>query len=210
MTSRHRIAVEKLPSEAKLIPGLGCYYATPSGQIYSVYTPRKASEVTGRFVPDTCDGKTSEPLVLQLRQTSLDGYRHVTVRLLDKNITYKVHRLVLMAFVGLPPSSAHVTRHLDGNRSNNVVENLAWGTSRENCADRTRHGRQVDNAGELNGRAFLCERAVLLMRALFCCGARQKHVAQLFRITPFYAHRIVRGQVWKHLPLDPNTGSVCP
>lgn len=52
---------------------------------------------------------------------------------------YQVHRLVLAAFIGPCPEGME-TRHLDGDRANNHLENLAWGTPEENTADRVRHG----------------------------------------------------------------------
>jgi hypothetical protein len=51
-----------------------------------------------------------------------------------------VHRLVLEAFVGACPTGQQA-RHLDGNADNPRLDNLAWGTARENMEDRFRHGR---------------------------------------------------------------------
>lgn len=51
----------------------------------------------------------------------------------------KVHRLVLMSFVG-PPPEGHEALHGDGNPANNRLENLSWGTRSENIYDRVRHG----------------------------------------------------------------------
>lgn len=51
----------------------------------------------------------------------------------------RVHRLVLEAFIGLCPKGKEC-RHLDGNPSNNKLENLTWGTSKENASDQFRHG----------------------------------------------------------------------
>lgn len=58
------------------------------------------------------------------------------------------HIFVCDAFHGPKPSSKHQVRHLDGNRKNNSPENLKWGTSKENAADRTNHGncKMNDNA----------------------------------------------------------------
>jgi hypothetical protein len=53
---------------------------------------------------------------------------------------FKVHQLVLHAFVG-PPAPDQVTRHLDGDPKNNRLSNLCWGTRKENSADTARHGR---------------------------------------------------------------------
>lgn len=49
------------------------------------------------------------------------------------------HRLVMEAFVG-PKPAGHETRHLDGDKFNNAVSNLAYGTSSENELDKVRHG----------------------------------------------------------------------
>lgn len=83
------------------------------------------------------NGKIQEPNV------GADGYLFVGIRFLDKKHSKKVHQLVCMAFNGLKPAGAQCVRHLDGNRLNNRLENLRWGTSKENAADTILHGRQV-------------------------------------------------------------------
>lgn len=50
-----------------------------------------------------------------------------------------IHRLVLAAFVGPCPDGMEV-RHLDGDRGNNVLSNLAYGTRSENSRDKRSHG----------------------------------------------------------------------
>lgn len=52
---------------------------------------------------------------------------------------FGVHQLVLRAFVGPRPDGA-VTRHLNGDPSDNRLANLAYGTVRENNRDTVRHG----------------------------------------------------------------------
>lgn len=53
-----------------------------------------------------------------------------------------VARLVLLSFKGPAPSSEEDNaRHLDDNRMNNALENLAWGTDLENMQDKVRNGR---------------------------------------------------------------------
>ena len=41
---------------------------------------------------------------------------------------------------GRAPHGRHVGRHLDGDASNNKIENLVWGTQAENARDALRHG----------------------------------------------------------------------
>jgi hypothetical protein len=50
-----------------------------------------------------------------------------------------VHQLVVEAFLG-PRSPGTEVRHLDGDRSNNRLSNLAYGTHSENMLDKVAHG----------------------------------------------------------------------
>lgn len=73
-----------------------------------------------------------------------NGYPHLTL-IDDSGISrsVKVHRLVLLAFVG--PADGRQCRHLNGMRSDNRLANLAWGSAAENEADKVRHGKSKAN-----------------------------------------------------------------
>lgn len=61
-----------------------------------------------------------------------DGYCRCSVQRLDGTWTSQpVHRLVAKAFIPNPMNKQAVN-HIDGNRTNNKVENLEWVTPREN------------------------------------------------------------------------------
>ena len=73
------------------------------------------------------------------------GYRAigVTAEPGGKATTELVHRLIALTFLGEPPTPEHTdVRHLDGNKDNNRLENLAWGTRSQNMQDVVRHRRQ--------------------------------------------------------------------
>jgi len=77
--------------------------------------------------------------LLKLKVTPA-GYHRV---MLYRDGQYKwhfVHRLVLTAFVR-PPFGAEQTRHLNSDKRDNRVANLAWGTASENQMDNVRAGR---------------------------------------------------------------------
>lgn len=70
-----------------------------------------------------------------------NDFGHVTVMLGRDGGSRCVHELVLLAFVG-PPKEGQECRHLDGDGSNNKLENLCWGSKSENAKDCTRLGRR--------------------------------------------------------------------
>lgn len=68
-----------------------------------------------------------------------NGYKRVSLSSGGKVKKLYVHELVLMTFVGAKPAG-YEARHLDGNRLNASLHNLAWGTRSENSLDKARHG----------------------------------------------------------------------
>lgn len=77
-----------------------------------------------------------------MTQTSThDGYK--TVRLsrngISKNL--RVNRLVLLAFIGCP-NDGEESCHSNGDRSDNRLDNLRWGSRSANAKDRVAHGNQ--------------------------------------------------------------------
>ncbi len=70
--------------------------------------------------------------------------RGTKISLADKRGKIKqcyLSRLVLEAFKGLAPSDKPIARHLDDNRFNNNLDNLEWGTTKDNTDDAFRNGR---------------------------------------------------------------------
>jgi HNH endonuclease/NUMOD4 motif len=56
-----------------------------------------------------------------------------------------VHRLVLMAHVGMPTKDKPFGLHRDDDPTNNDISNLYWGTRRENSYDSVRNGNHVQS-----------------------------------------------------------------
>ena len=66
------------------------------------------------------------------------GYLTVGIHTNNKQTTLKVHKMVLDTYVGGCPTGCQC-RHLDGNSCNNNLDNLCWGSQKENTADRNNH-----------------------------------------------------------------------
>ena len=91
------------------------------------------------------------------------GHRHISLSRDCKSKFYKVHRLVLLAFVG-PCPDGHECCHNNGIAWDNRLENLRWGTRKENAADSVAHGTYYH--GERHHEAKLTDSMVRLIRIL--------------------------------------------
>lgn len=126
------ITPEQAKEEWRSIPGWdGFYEVSDHGGIRSV-----------ERVVVKVDGRVTRYKGRPIKQRTDDfGYKHAQLLKRGKAKQMRVHRAVLLAFVGEPPNENDVCRHLDGNTSNNRLENLAWGTQRDNMLDMVAHGR---------------------------------------------------------------------
>lgn len=99
-----------------------------------------------------------------------------------------VHRLVLMAFNDWDEFPGPETRHLDGNKQNNRIENLAVGTSQENTEDKIRHGTI---------RRSLTAEQAREMRELSSQGVANKTLMTRFGVGAKVVSSIVRGRAYR-------------
>ena len=105
---------------------------------------------------------------------------------------FKVHRIVLLAFVGPCPRGMEC-RHLNGKAWDNRLENLAWGTHLENCADRDRHGTTA--WGERIGVSKLTNKQVFRIHSLYKTGKHTiQELAKRFNVKAFIISPIIRGK----------------
>lgn len=132
----------------------GCYEVSDHGRVRSL--ARKDTYGSGR------------PVSQRILKISMGGcrpgfrYPQVTLR----RRSQLVHSLVMQAFVGPPPPGMQVC-HKDGNRLNNKLSNLRYGTSRSNADDRAKHGRwkPVGTKGEAHPNSKVTEDEVRAIRA---------------------------------------------
>lgn len=80
---------------------------------------------------------------LMPRKGTILASGHVSVHLHAGGRSRRTYLHVIMAeaHLGPAPSPMHIVRHLDDEPSHNVLDNLAWGTRRENYDDAVRNGR---------------------------------------------------------------------
>lgn len=106
-----------------------------------------------------------------------------------------VHRILLEAFVGPCPKGME-SCHGDGNRANNALSNLRYGTKLENGRDKVLHG--TSRPGSKSYLAKLSEDTVLAIRE----GAGELSRRQLsakFGVSVMNLGYILRRDTWRHI-----------
>lgn len=157
--------------------------------LYQVSSLGRVASVPGR--------RRRERLVFSPEITGA-GYRRATLCRDGARSRASIHVLVLLAFAGPRPPGA-VCRHLDGDRKNNQLANLRWGTQEENCADRARHGRTPRSAGIANGAAKLTAASVREIRQRYAAGELQAGLAAEYGVVQSRISAIVRRASWRHV-----------
>lgn len=101
------------------VPGYeGRYEISDTGVVFSHLTNKVLAQSTNRYG--------------YLRVTLLDAHGNLK--------TWTIHQLVVLAFRGPRPADKSLVRHLDDDKANNALSNLAYGTKRENALDSVKHG----------------------------------------------------------------------
>lgn len=129
-------------------------------------------------------------------QNGPQGYLTVGLRDENRHVQWYIHHLVLKTFVGPRPPGKEV-RHLDGNKKNAALWNLAWGTKKENEADKLAHG--TIRRGESNPLAKLRAADVIEIRRLYASGVRMCRLGRLFGIRHGHIGDIVKRKAWAHI-----------
>ena len=125
-----------------------------------------------------------------------NGYHKVALSNSGKEQQVPVHSLVLLAFVG-PRPDGMVCRHLDGNKHNNHISNLSWGTAQQNSDDMVLHGTL--RKGESVHLSKLTEKDVLEIRERAASGEKLADIAKDFPVVASGIFKIVRRETWKHI-----------
>ena len=199
---RQGLALVKLTSGS--VVGVRCPYGQPgdrlwvrhaSGIFEVYYKPIPGWE--DRYAAGTdgiiyrIDGGT--PVPLKGSPTS-KGYLTVSLR-----ETKAIHVLVCETYYGPKPFPGAQVRHMDGDRSNNLPENLDWGTHEQNWSDRRAHGRGM---GEEHHAAKLTAQDVAAIRD---SKLPQRALASEYGVSQSTIGEVRKGDTWgTHEPAPRN------
>ncbi len=121
--------------ELEKFPG---YWIGEDGSSYTAWKIRGIKGI-GKGKRGT-EGYIGKELVEVKKKPRKDGYTQLSFQKDGKSYYRLLHRLVLETFIGPCPDRMECC-HKDGNKQNNSVGNLYWGTRVDNTADNIRHGK---------------------------------------------------------------------
>lgn len=113
-----------------------------------------------------------------------------------KTIRY-VHHLVLEAFVGPRPEGMEACHFPDGYHGNNCLDNLKWGTRKENVSHQIPQGTMRRGCDRPNAK--LDELRVREIRHLHLSGSSFAAIARRFKLSCGTIKNVVRRKTWKHI-----------
>lgn len=129
-----------------------------------------------------------------------DGYVRVNMYRNGKIKRPAVHNLLAKTFLPLPKAEQTLVRHLDGNKKNLDLANLAWGTQKDNGEDKARHGSVK---GEKNPKAKLTAVDVAVIKKLLQYMTIREVADKFPSVSQSTIEAISCGQNWKHIkPAD--------
>jgi len=124
-----------------------------------------------------------------------DGYlKVILVNDLGKRKDKRVHVLVAETFLD-NQDNYPIVLHNDGSKNNNHVDNLRWGTYKENSADMNKHGTKVQ--GEKVNTNKLTEKQV--REILVVDNETVKNLANQYGVTIGTIYHIRKKHTWKFI-----------
>lgn len=142
----------------------------------------------------TREGKVISHFSGKARKHSLDkdGYPLITIYdTANRPRTFRVHRLVALAYIPNPNNLATVN-HIDCNKQNNHASNLEWLSHRNN----TRHAALNNRMGKYSGghrkRTLTLEQETVLREEYLRGGITQKEIGTKYGISVTTANAIIR------------------
>lgn len=125
-----------------------------------------------------------------------NGYPSVMLWQDGKARRHLVHKLVAMAFHGMPPTTSHEVAHGDGDRANNHKDNLRWATRKENHADKALHGTQQHGDANGNSKLSVAQVKEILSHPI---DVNRSALARRYGVSQVTVSRIMRREIWKHV-----------
>ena len=136
-----------------------------------------------------------ERILKQSRDSS--GYKQVCLTKNSKKKSYSIHKMMAIAFIPNLENKEQVN-HKDGNKINNIIDNLEWCTYHENLRHAMNHDLRA--IGEKHGAAKLKNDDVLYIYKTFKNGEKTiQQLCKMFNMSYASIRDITVKRYWKNL-----------
>lgn len=142
--------------------------------------------------------RKTECRFLKLHFNNITGYKFYQLYLNKKMYNRNIHKLVADTFI-INHLHYDTINHIDGNKHNNIVENLEWCTSSYNHEHATITGLKAK--GERIGTSKLNENMVHAIKYFLVKGFSHTELSIAFKISRANISLISEGKAWKHIAL---------
>lgn len=167
----------------KKIPNHSHYEISDAGKVRSWKTPRSKK-------------MSDEPRVLKNKINKKSGYYNVTIYDDEGTLrTHYVHRLVAQTFIPTDDPKHTVVRHLDDDRINNNLKNLAWGNQKDNAKDAILNGKIL--VGTKAKHSKLNERDLLLAARMRKEGLTHQKIADILGVERSVITALLSGKTYR-------------
>lgn len=132
---------------------------------------------------------------LSIKSLDNDGY----IKVAPHGHTKRLNRIVAQAFIPNPDSKTTVN-HIDGNKTNNRVDNLEWSTRSEQMIHAYKHGLKKPMRGSKNANSKLTDEQVKAIRSEYVRNSRNHGTVALgnrYGVTNRVIGLIVRGIAYR-------------
>lgn len=145
------------------------------------------------------DGSIYSYFSFKYLKTLIDSYGYVKIMLYNKKGSkqFFLHRLLAEHFL-LKLSHHKDVNHIDGNKSNNNLQNLEWVTRSENNKHAYKLGLKCKK-GEKHHSNKLKNKDILKIRKLLIKGIKQTIIAKEFNVDQSTISYIKRNKTWSHI-----------
>lgn len=124
------------------------------------------------------------------------GYKRKYLKDLCKNLL--IHRAIAICFIENPENLSEVN-HIDGNKSNNSIDNLEWVSRQGNASHAKKMGLLKTHKGQDSIKAKLSNDYIPIIRDAISAGFSQRKIAAYFGVSQTAISLINRGINWKSI-----------
>ena len=163
----------------------GCHKVTTEGFVYSCLKQFSKKGTEGIQTVRTNNWKQLKGVLTK------GGYLQTIIH----GKIWRISRLIALTFIANPNNYPEV-QHINGVRTENRLENLKWGTQKDNAFDRDLHG--TTQRGTKHANAKLNNEVVLKIRELRPTYSLNQ-LAGKFGVSKKLVLLVTQNKIWKHV-----------